>query len=245
MFKHADLAEWTRENRAGLIQAVLTLVRAWFVAGKPEPSKGVSFGSFEAWERVVGGIVGTAGVSGFLANMGAWRSESDLAGQWWTAHLAWLHTTFKGGFTAAEVKSEAYGDPVGWAAPPDLDDLSAKDYTKRLGQAYHQMKDRILRNRVDDETHDYKIARDGEAHRGVAKWKVVRVVQPDGRDGGTGGTSTPTHVAGERVFVDRAPRKRVPTEQRSIDGPSSPSGPSDGAEDCPDCGRDHGAEGCR
>ena len=85
-----DLGSWTRKHRRELMTAILTLVRAWFAAGAPRPARGVSFGSFEIWERIVGGIVEAAGLTGFLDNLKVWRSESDFDTQYWAGHLGWL-----------------------------------------------------------------------------------------------------------------------------------------------------------
>jgi hypothetical protein len=67
-FRHPDLRQWTRTNRGRLVTAALTLVRAWFAAGQPTEPAEVGFGSFEAWQRIIGGILHAARVDGFLAN---------------------------------------------------------------------------------------------------------------------------------------------------------------------------------
>ena len=62
-FGHPDLTRWAREHRGELIGAALTLVRVWVEAGQPAyagPEK--PLGSFEAWTRVMGGILDTCGV---------------------------------------------------------------------------------------------------------------------------------------------------------------------------------------
>jgi hypothetical protein len=61
-FKHADILAWARANRAALIRAVLILVRSWLCAGQP-PGK-VRLGMYEAWCRVVGGVLDNSGVEG-------------------------------------------------------------------------------------------------------------------------------------------------------------------------------------
>ncbi|MFL5738231.1 MAG: hypothetical protein ACJ76P_12975 [Actinomycetota bacterium] len=68
-FRHPQLLEWTSENRGQLLSSLLTLVRAWVMAGRPEWTVR-SMGSFEQWTGVVGGILSVAGLdSDFLANM--------------------------------------------------------------------------------------------------------------------------------------------------------------------------------
>lgn len=136
-----DLGSWTRKHRRELLTAILTLVRAWFAAGSPYPKRGVSFGSFETWERTVGGIVETAGLPGFLDNLKVWRSESDFDTQYWLSHVTWLREHFGlEGFRTSDVKTKALtvGSDL-YAAPPRLDDPSEKAYGKSLGEAYSRI----------------------------------------------------------------------------------------------------------
>ncbi len=75
-FRHPNLREWVRENRALLLIALLTLVRAWYAAGKPSvPVR--ALGSFEAWSRAMAGILEHAGVTGFLCNQDSLYEEAD------------------------------------------------------------------------------------------------------------------------------------------------------------------------
>jgi hypothetical protein len=88
-FKHGDLKGWTRANRGRLIAAVLTLVRAWQAEGCPRHRE--RLGSYERWSEVIGGILGVAGIPGFLtlldevyteldAETGSWR---EFVRVWW------------------------------------------------------------------------------------------------------------------------------------------------------------------
>jgi hypothetical protein len=160
-----DLGSWTRKHRAELMTAILTLVRAWFAQGQPRPSRSASFGSFEAWERIAGGIVQVAGIEGFLGNLKVWRSESDFDTQYWTGHLRWLRETFGAeAFRTAQVKEKALTDPSSYLAPPKLDDPSDKGYGKALGEGYSRLRDR----RYDG----YWIERVSAAHGNVSLWTV-------------------------------------------------------------------------
>src|SRR3974377_629194 len=47
-FKHKHLKEYVLKHRGELLAALLTLARAWFVAGRPEPNL-TPVGSFEDW----------------------------------------------------------------------------------------------------------------------------------------------------------------------------------------------------
>ena len=166
-FRHPDLGSWTRAHRRELLVAILTLVRAWFAAGQPYPARGVSFGSFETWERYVGGIVEMAGLPGFLANLKVWRSESDFDTQYWRGHLEWLLEMFGSNtFRTADVKAKALTDLGSYMAPPKLDDPADRGYGKALGEAYSRLRGR----RYDG----LWIERLGHAHGHVSVWTVHR-----------------------------------------------------------------------
>lgn len=70
-FKHPNLKQWVKENRNQLVTAAITLIRAWVERGMPSyTGKGKS--SYSEWSSVLGGILETVGIKGFLAN------ESEL-----------------------------------------------------------------------------------------------------------------------------------------------------------------------
>lgn len=66
-FKHVPLLPWVKANRAQLVWAVLVLIAAWVSRGK-KMWEGKALGAFEAYCAVVGGILDTAGIPGFLEN---------------------------------------------------------------------------------------------------------------------------------------------------------------------------------
>jgi hypothetical protein len=94
-FRHPDLRAWAAENRHDLVWAALTLVRAWLAAGQPAPPELPTLGMFEAWSRVIGGILFHAGIEGFLTNLDEFYDSSDSEGTdvraflsvWWERHL--------------------------------------------------------------------------------------------------------------------------------------------------------------
>ncbi len=175
-----DLGSWTRANRRELMTAILTLVRAWFAAGSPRPARGISFGSFEVWEKIVGGIVEAAGMVDFLDNIKTWRSESDFDSQYWAGHLSWLRDQFGNRtFKTADVKGKALTDPAGFQAPPKLDDPADKGYGKALGEAYSRLRGRRYEG--------LWIERDGHAHGHVSVWRVFAT-----GDAPTPGNAEPT-----------------------------------------------------
>lgn len=143
-FRHPDIKGWTQEHRAELVAAGLTLVRAWFAAGRPPSAAGRRFGSFEKWGGMVGGVLELAGVEGFLGNLQEWRSESDYDTRYWVDHLGWVAERFPAGahFTVAEVVKamKRAGDEV--EHPPRLEDHEVSGYGRELGKAYGKVKGR-------------------------------------------------------------------------------------------------------
>ena len=193
-----DLLSWTRKNRCELMTAILTLVRAWFAQGQPRPTRGVSFGSFEVWEKITGGIVQTAGLSGFLDNLKVWRSESDFDTQYWAGHLGWLRETFSDEpFRTAQVREKAMGDPAGYLAPPKLDDPSDKGYGKALGEAYSRLRGRRYSG--------LWIERTGAAHGHVSVWRVFQEDEDEATEENPTREPTPPPVTPEPERPEPAP----------------------------------------
>jgi hypothetical protein len=75
-FRHPDLRLWVRENQPALVTACCTLIRKWFADGKPEFTERTK-GSYEAWCKVMGGILQANGIEGFLANMDDVRATAS------------------------------------------------------------------------------------------------------------------------------------------------------------------------
>lgn len=64
-FARKNFRAWVLEERGELIRAILTLVQHWISQESP-PFEERSLTSFEAWARVVGGVLAAAGVTDFL-----------------------------------------------------------------------------------------------------------------------------------------------------------------------------------
>lgn len=137
-FRHPNIKRWTDEHRAELLSAVLVLIRAWHVAGRPSGPD--NFGSFEQWSRMVGGIVTNAGVPGFLEGRREWLEHSNETVDMWSMHLIWLAATFKGRpFRAQEAGRALQNDheaPLPSAARSLAAPEGTQGYAVSLGQAY-------------------------------------------------------------------------------------------------------------
>jgi hypothetical protein len=94
-FRHPEIRRWLRQRRPKVVGAALTIIRAWVEAGKPGYSgTNPPMGSFEDWTRVMGGILETVGISGFLDNRQDFTEQADgesqtireFAHEWFTIH---------------------------------------------------------------------------------------------------------------------------------------------------------------
>lgn len=101
-FRHEDLRTWVDDNRAALVWSALVLGRAWIADGAPLSS--VTLGSFERWAAVVGGILETAGVDGFLGNLEVFYEAADTEGAIWRQLVAlWSEQHGEGEVGVAEL----------------------------------------------------------------------------------------------------------------------------------------------
>ncbi|RLC30397.1 MAG: hypothetical protein DRH37_05445 [Deltaproteobacteria bacterium] len=90
-FKHDPIREWVHQNRWELVRAILTLVQGWIAADAPHAQK--TLGSFEAWSRVIGGMVEFTGLPGFLQDTDEFYETADPESSEWRAFVqAWWET---------------------------------------------------------------------------------------------------------------------------------------------------------
>lgn len=88
-FRIAGLDAYVAEHRGQLLSAAFTIIRAWYVAGKPR-AQVPPFGSFEDWVSTVGSVLAFAGIRDFLANLDQTRAVQDEDTQQWKAFFdAW------------------------------------------------------------------------------------------------------------------------------------------------------------
>lgn len=186
-FKHPKLREWARENRGRLVWAALVLVQAWLSEGQPAADSTASLGGFERWAEVVGGILGLAGIPGFLGNLeevnenaaaelGRWRGFVDA---WWETHRGgevgvaklWQIVTRR----EAEIRDAKAGDAtfitIGEPAdrePPMFDLGPGGDQSQKvkLGNLLMKMRNRRFGDR--------RITPGGK-HKGAQLWRLEEV----------------------------------------------------------------------
>jgi hypothetical protein len=168
-FRHRDLIGWATTNRGKLIWAALTLVRAWLAAGRPRPGR--SLGSYEEWSEVVGGVLETAAIPGFLGNVDRLYERAAEEAATWRRFTATWWARFQG--TAVTT-----GDLFPLAL--DTDGLELKGGTEQgqrtsLGSQLKAQEGRIVepRDEVGQTLGRYQISACGE-RQGARLWLVAR-----------------------------------------------------------------------
>lgn len=171
-FRHADILAWTEEHRGELLAAMLTLVRAWVVAGRPGPSVPVASDKWDRWVGAVRAILEHAGIPGTFDSRESRRQTISEENQEWAVFLEAIHEVFGDKeFTAAEVLGRVRKFP---GAPGEIDpdklpgDLSARhtrgeNVSKSLGRWLTNHAERWAGGRM---------VRQAREHRGTKVWVV-------------------------------------------------------------------------
>lgn len=158
-FRHKELMGWVDEHRGELIWAGLTIIRSWINAGcKPYSSK--SLGSFEAWSRIIGGILEHMGQDGFLGNLSEFYDIADTEGSTWRSFVEGWWEQFG---------SERVGAATLFALASNTEgmDLGHGNETSQkmvFGRALAKQRDRVIG--------EYTIKSAGTSKR-LAQWKLV------------------------------------------------------------------------
>lgn len=91
-FAIPDLEDWARRHRGELIRALLTLARAWVVAGRPTVPRAGD--GFARWTEAVDGILTHAGVPGTFAHIESARQDVGADDDDWADFLAAARASF-------------------------------------------------------------------------------------------------------------------------------------------------------
>jgi len=157
-FRHKNLKRWTAEHRGALIAAALTLARGWIVAGKQMAD--VSLGSYEQWAGIIGGILTTAGIDGFLTNLDEFYETADSEGAAWRQLIArWWE----------EHKDQTVGAKDIFPLAQEGDGLDFGKGNERSQQISFGLQLMKQRDRVYD---SYRIVSPGTARK-VRQWKLL------------------------------------------------------------------------
>jgi hypothetical protein len=83
------ILDYCEEHRRELVIAILTMIKAWFQAGKPAPKNKISKAdSFGNWIKMVGGILDFADIEGWQQNREDLRSKNNEEAKEWERFLA-------------------------------------------------------------------------------------------------------------------------------------------------------------
>ena len=162
-FHIENLSEWIEENRIILQRSIITIVKGWIDAGRPIPDNQKPFGSFEAWSKVMSGIMHFAGFKNFLGNALEFFDEADREGNAWrTLCNDWYEKYQSQPIKAADLFDLAK-DIEGLPFYSKTEDGNRRSFGKQL----LKQKDRVFDN--------FQIKQVGE-RKGRPLWKVVHVV---------------------------------------------------------------------
>jgi hypothetical protein len=180
-FKHEDLLAWVTEHRSELIAALLTLARAWFVAGKPQYDNIPMLGTFTSWAKTVGGILAYCGVQGFLTNLEQLYEDADEDSAQWEAFLiAWRDAFGETWKTTAEIvkelkpaadSAENSTDSALVLALPDTLQVSLKEKPNSFSIVFGKALEKRLEACFGD--NNLRIERDVNKSTKAKKWRVV------------------------------------------------------------------------
>jgi hypothetical protein len=158
-FHHDDLRAWVQAHRPELVWAALTLVRAWLAADSPRPTAR-PLGSYEDWSRVIGGVLTTAGIPGFLGNLQEFYAVANTESEAWRALVAvWWNIYQDTPITAGEL--------LPLALQFDELEIGGKDeggQRRSLGRKLASQRERVIGR--------YRIVGAGE-HANALRWKLV------------------------------------------------------------------------
>ena len=171
-FQHSDLLGWVTTNRERLAVAALTILRAYFEAGKPSQPGG-TFGSFESWSSIVRGAIVWCGCADPLLTREAAKEDDTSAAIVAGLIGGLLEVDETGdGVTAREIvkalNDENNGDKFTSMREVVAEVATTKGVidAKRLGYQLRKYRGRIAKG--------FKIG--GETgHGGVIRWRIVKV----------------------------------------------------------------------
>ncbi|MCJ7445720.1 MAG: bifunctional DNA primase/polymerase [Methanotrichaceae archaeon] len=124
-FRHSNIIKWVADNRGYILTALLTMVRAWVIAGRPKGSD-ITVGGFDEWVEIVDGILAYAKVGGFLGNLAILYEDIDYGtDEWGDFFLAWHNLEGDTGFTSGEILAECQNShtEISKHVPSELADI--------------------------------------------------------------------------------------------------------------------------
>lgn len=178
-FKHSSLLDYVASIRPKLVSAALTVLRAYFVAGRPKHDR-PALGSFEGWDALIRGALVWAGVGDADGGREGVRAESDEDSEPARVLLMTWHAAFGSTPTPVREAISRAGDDGDLKAAllrvADTRDGSLN--SNRIGNALSGMRSRIRDG--------LRFERSRKPVKGSYRWFVI-----DTRGGSEAGTSAP------------------------------------------------------
>lgn len=166
---------WTRENRAEYITALLTIARAWVVAGRPMPEVKRS-DDYAVWVKTVRGILEFAEFPGTFSNS-EMRKERSAEDEEWAIFLEAIVDSFgtETAFTSkelyAQIMGNSFGKPTGTPIDPMMlpGDLAEKFGSWNDAGKFVKSLGLWLKNRIGRYAGELKVADLGKGKTGARK----------------------------------------------------------------------------
>jgi len=170
-------------------------------------------GSFESWVRVIGGILETVGIDGFLDNRQELRQRADSdSGAWRGFVSAWYEAYGERPTTSGELLPLAEE----WLAESLGDKESSRGV--RFGK--------LLRTKIDGIFAGYKIVRKGTSTTGISKGAVLYALLPTSKTGEGGEDGEGVSANAQGVFSELHNKNKNTTRGTAKQpSPSSPPSP--------------------
>jgi hypothetical protein len=166
-----NLNDWVPANRARLLTAALTVLRAYVVAGKPKQAI-TPYGSFEEWSAWIRSALVWLGETDPCLSRTALEDDDPVLSALHAVLPLWSHDLGPRTYTAAEVCNQASGDLLVAlldvvASRRDPEKIDAK----RLGRWLLKYKGRVASG--------LRIVKSEDEHKKISVWKVVAADQPN------------------------------------------------------------------
>lgn len=170
-FRHPELNAWVEEHRGELLAALLTMARAWVIAGRPVGCKEV-IGGFEDWVFVVGGILKFSGIDDFLGNLSKLYEELDTASDEWQCFFdAWHAEHGEQEMLASDIVIDIE-NPHSAIGKNATTEIAQKIKYRAPGNA--KILSKILRKRLNViYPNGLKLEQTDDKHKKTKQWKVV------------------------------------------------------------------------
>ena len=192
-----NLNEWVPANRARLLSAALTVLRAYVVAGKPAQPI-APYGSFEEWSGWIRSALVWLGEADPCLSRAALEDDDPVLSALHSILPLWSHDLGPRPYPVADVCQQASGDLL-----VALLDVAAsrrdseKIDPKRLGKWLLKYKGRVASG--------LRIVKGEDTHKKVAVWKVVPAgLHPNsaGHAGFGGISPSPSQAKNEKSHCD-------------------------------------------